>query len=105
TYHIDSIDKKEVRRNAPPPFTTSTLQQDAGKRLKLGAKKTMQLAQKLYEGAELGSAGRVGLITYMRTDSIRISDEAAKMASEFIYENYGKEYLPDAPVSRSVVPK
>jgi len=93
-YRIVSIVKKEVRRAAAPPFTTSTLQQDAGRRLRFNTKKTMQIAQKLYEGVELGRSGLVGLITYMRTDSTRVSDEAASAAEQFIYENYGKEYLP-----------
>jgi DNA topoisomerase I len=94
SYAITEIARKEVKRNAPAPFTTSTLQQDAGRRLKMATKRAMQVAQKLYEGVDLGPRGRVGLITYMRTDSVRISDEAAQMAEEFIYENYGKEYLP-----------
>jgi DNA topoisomerase-1 len=93
-YHIDTIEKKEVKRNAPAPFTTSTIQQEASRRLKMATKRTMMLAQKLYEGVELGSKGPVGLITYMRTDSTRISDEAAQMAEEYIFDNYGKEYLP-----------
>ena len=94
TYKIASVTKKEVRRSAPPPFTTSTLQQDAGRRLRFSTKKAMDVAQKLYEGVELGSQGLTGLITYMRTDSIRVSEEAVGMAQEFIYENFGKEYLP-----------
>jgi DNA topoisomerase I len=96
SYAITEIVRKEVKRNAPAPFTTSTLQQDAGRRLKMATKRAMQVAQKLYEGVDLGPRGRVGLITYMRTDSVRISDEAMQMAEEFIYENYGKEYLPAA---------
>lgn len=94
SYKIASATKKEVRRSAPPPFTTSTLQQDAGRRLRFSTKKAMDLAQKLYEGVELGSQGLTGLITYMRTDSTRVSEEAVGMAEEFIYENFGKEYLP-----------
>ncbi|HVK37019.1 MAG TPA: type I DNA topoisomerase [Candidatus Kapabacteria bacterium] len=94
SYAITGVARKEVKRNAPAPFTTSTLQQDAGRRLKMATKRAMQVAQKLYEGVDLGPRGRVGLITYMRTDSVRVSDEAAQMAEEFIYENYGKEYLP-----------
>lgn len=93
-YSISSISRKEVKRNAPPPFTTSTLQQDAGRRLRVSSKRAMELAQKLYEGVDLGSHGRLGLITYMRTDSVRVSDEAMEMAEQFIYENYGKDYLP-----------
>ena len=102
SYAISSIARKELTRNAPLPFTTSTLQQEAGRRLKLGPKKTMQIAQKLYEGVEMGPRGRIGLITYMRTDSTRVSDEAIQMATEHIYENYGQEYLP--PSSRSRTP-
>ncbi len=94
TYSIKRIEKKEAKRNAPPPFTTSTLQQEAGRRLRINSKRVMQLAQKLYEGVEIGRHGRLGLITYMRTDSVRVSDEAVQMAEEFIYENYGKEYIP-----------
>lgn len=93
-YRIRGVSKKEVRRKAPPPFTTSTLQQDAGRRLRMRPKAAMSNAQKLYEGVEIGTKGRVGLITYMRTDSVRVSDEAADAAEAFIYENYGKEYLP-----------
>lgn len=93
-YEIVKVEKKEVRRKAPPPFTTSTLQQDAGRRLRMKPKIAMSNAQKLYEGVEIGSKGRVGLITYMRTDSVRVSDEAAGAAEEWIYENFGKEYLP-----------
>lgn len=96
SYAIGVIARKEVRRNAPAPFTTSTLQQDAGKRLKMATRRTMQIAQKLYEGVDLGARGRVGLITYMRTDSVRVSDEAMRMAEEYVFENFGKEYLPPA---------
>lgn len=94
SYAISHVSKKEVRRSAPPPFTTSTIQQDAGRRLRFSTKKVMDLAQKLYEGVELGAQGLTGLITYMRTDSTRVSEEAVGMAEEFIYENFGKEYLP-----------
>jgi DNA topoisomerase-1 len=93
SYAVSSLQKKEVKRNAPLPFTTSTLQQEASKRLKINPQRTMKLAQSLYEGVDLGARGRVGLITYMRTDSTRISDEASQGAQEFIYENYGKEYM------------
>lgn len=97
-YKITDIQVKEVKRNAPAPFTTSVLQQTASSRLGFSPKKTMMLAQKLYEGIE-GSKeeGLVGLITYMRTDSTRISDEAVNSARDFIGKNYGKEYLPDKP--------
>ncbi len=81
-------------KSPAPPFTTSTLQQEASRRLNFQARRTMKAAQELYEGVEVGSEGPVGLITYMRTDSLRISDDAAALAKEFILENYGKEYYP-----------
>jgi DNA topoisomerase I len=93
-FAITDIQKKPVRRNPPPPFITSTLQQEAARRLRFHAKRTMMLAQKLYEGIDLGEEGRVGLITYMRTDSTRLSEDSVKDVREFIYSNYGKEYLP-----------
>jgi DNA topoisomerase-1 len=96
-YSVADIQKKPVRRNPPAPFITSTLQQEAARRLRFQAKRTMMLAQKLYEGVELGEAGRVGLITYMRTDSTRLSEDAVKEVREYIYSNYGKEYLPHEP--------
>lgn len=96
-YEIKSVDKKVVKRNPPPPFITSTLQQEAARRLRFSAKRTMMLAQKLYEGVELGAEGSSGLITYMRTDSTRLSEEAVAHAREYIYANYGKEYLPKEP--------
>ncbi|CUS89582.1 DNA topoisomerase-1 [Candidatus Kryptonium thompsonii] len=94
---ISDIRKKEILRNPPPPFITSTLQQEASNKLRFSPKKTMMLAQQLYEGVELGDEGRVGLITYMRTDSTRLSDEAVSAVREYIYNNYGKEYLPQTP--------
>jgi DNA topoisomerase-1 len=94
SYAVSDIQKKPVRRNPPPPFITSTLQQEAARRLRFHAKRTMMLAQKLYEGIELGPEGRVGLITYMRTDSTRLSEDAVRDVRQFVYENYGKEYLP-----------
>jgi DNA topoisomerase-1 len=94
TYSITDLQKKPVRRNPSPPFITSTLQQEAARRLRFHAKRTMMLAQKLYEGIDLGEEGRVGLITYMRTDSTRLSEDAVKEVREYIYTNYGKEYLP-----------
>ncbi len=97
SYSIADIQKKPVRRNPPPPFITSTLQQESARRLRFQAKRTMMLAQKLYEGVELGDEGRVGLITYMRTDSTRLSDDAVKDVREYIYANYGKEYVPHEP--------
>lgn len=95
-YNISSINKRETRRNAPPPFTTSLIQQEAAKRLNFANKKTMQVAQKLYEGVTIGSE-TVGLITYMRTDSQRISPEAEEAARAFIENSYGADYLPLTP--------
>ncbi len=94
-FQIDDVQRKPVRRNPYPPFITSTLQQDAARRLRFPAKRTMMLAQKLYEGVELGKEGRVGLITYMRTDSTRLSDDAVRDVREFILSQYGKEFLPE----------
>jgi DNA topoisomerase-1 len=94
SFFVGDIQKKPVRRNPPPPFITSTLQQEAARRLRFRAKRTMMLAQKLYEGIDLGPEGRVGLITYMRTDSTRLSEDAVRDVRRYIYENYGKEYLP-----------
>jgi len=96
-FKIIDIQKREVQRNPPPPFITSSLQQEAARRLRFPAKKTMMLAQQLYEGVELGEEGSVGLITYMRTDSTRLSDEAVAAVREYIYNNYGGEYLPKEP--------
>ncbi|HYM19491.1 MAG TPA: type I DNA topoisomerase [Candidatus Kapabacteria bacterium] len=92
-YRIDSVNKREVKRNAPPPFITSSMQTTASARLRYNPRKTMRLAQKLYEGIELGAEGLTGLITYMRTDSTRISDEARNAVVNFIRQNYGNEYV------------
>ncbi len=97
TYSIADIQKKTVKRIAPAPFITSTLQQEAASRLRFSAKRTMMLAQKLYEGIDLGDEGIVGLITYMRTDSTRLSDEAVAAVRGYIYDSYGPEYLPREP--------
>jgi len=94
SYIVGKIEKKEVKKQAPPPFTTSKLQQEASRWFRFSAKKTMTVAQKLYEGIDLGKEGSVGLITYMRTDSVRISDDALKSVRNFISENYALEYLP-----------
>lgn len=94
---VKSIKKGKKNRNPLPPFTTSTLQQDANKKLNFMTKRTMSVAQGLYEGVEVKGYGTVGLITYMRTDSVRISDEAQGKAKEFIESVYGKEYLPSSP--------
>jgi len=95
---VESVVTKEKKRNPVPPFTTSKLQQDAARRLRFTVKKTMMLAQRLYEGVELGEEGRIGLITYMRTDSTRIADEAMQMVRSYISDVYGGPYLPEKPV-------
>lgn len=90
--------KKSVRRKSPAaPFTTSTLQQEASRRLSFQARRTMKVAQELYEGLEIQNMGPVGLITYMRTDSQRVSDEARAQAYDFIKEKYGEDYIPETP--------
>ncbi|MEK5391998.1 type I DNA topoisomerase [Margalitia sp. FSL K6-0131] len=91
-YTVASVTKKERKRNPSPPFTTSSLQQEAARKLNFRAKKTMMLAQQLYEGIDLGKEGSVGLITYMRTDSTRVSEVAQSEAASYIKENYGEEY-------------
>lgn len=91
------IEKKERKRFPDPPFITSTLQQEASRKLKFTAKKTMMLAQQLYEGVEIGNEGSVGLITYMRTDSVRVAPEAQDWARRYIEDRFGKEYLPEKP--------
>ncbi len=96
-YTVRSVERKERRRNPLPPFITSKLQQDAGRKLRFGVKRTMGLAQRLYEGVELGAEGSVGLITYMRTDSTRVSEDAIKEVREFIGDQYGAGYLPEGP--------
>jgi len=95
---VSKVDKKERRRNPSPPFITSTMQQEANRKLRFPAKRTMGLAQKLYEGIELGERGPVGLITYMRTDSTRINKDALAEVREHIKQNYGEELLPAKPV-------
>jgi len=92
-YRVVGIDKKNRSKNAPPPYITSTLQQDASSRLRFSPKRTMRLAQDLYEGIELGAEGSTGLITYMRTDSTRISAEAEGKVQEWIKGNLGDKYL------------
>jgi len=96
-FAVAAVERKERRRNAPPPFTTAKLQQEAANRLGFTARKTMTLAQRLYEGVELGDEGAVGLITYMRTDSVRLSSEAVDAVRGFIAERYGKDHLPESP--------
>ena len=92
-WRVSSVKERETRRNAAAPFTTSTIQQEASRKLKFRVRKTMQLAQALYEGVDLGAEGTQGLITYMRTDSTRIADSAREAAREFIEATYGKEFV------------
>jgi DNA topoisomerase-1 len=96
-WKVKSVSRGERRRNPAAPFITSTLQQEAGRKLHFTAKKTMMLAQQLYEGLALGADGEVGLITYMRTDAVRIAPEAQAEARAWIAERLGPEYLPDTP--------
>jgi DNA topoisomerase-1 len=96
-YTVSKVEQKDRNEKAAPPFTTSTLQQQASIRLHYSAKKTMMIAQRLYEGVELGSDGAVALITYMRTDSTRVSNDALKDCREHIQKQYGAPYLPAQP--------
>jgi DNA topoisomerase-1 len=97
TWQVVSVTQKEKKRNPPPPFTTSKLQQAAYNRLRYTAKRTMALAQRLYEGVELGEEGSVALITYMRTDSVSVSNDALVQVRELIPERFGSSYLPEKP--------
>ncbi len=97
SFVVESVQQKERRRYPVPPFITSTLQQEASRKAGFSVKRTMMLAQRLYEGVELGDEGSVGLITYMRTDSTRVSQDALAGVRELIGERYGKNYLPDEP--------
>jgi len=96
-YKVSNIEKKEVKKNPYPPFTTSTLQQAAFQKLHFPAKKTMQIAQQLYEGINI-EKGSVGLITYMRTDSLNLSEESLRGAQKYIFEKFGKNYAPPSPL-------
>jgi DNA topoisomerase-1 len=96
-WQVASVTQREKKRNPPPPFTTSKLQQAAYNRLRYTAKRTMSLAQKLYEGVELGDEGSVALITYMRTDSVNVSADALAQVREMIPERFGSNYLPEKP--------
>jgi DNA topoisomerase-1 len=96
-WQVSSVTQKEKRRNPPPPFTTSKLQQAAYNRLRYTAKRTMALAQRLYEGVEMGQEGPVALITYMRTDSVRVSNDAIEEVRNVIGSNFGATYLPEKP--------
>lgn len=97
-YVVSEVTTKEKKRNPVPPFITSKLQQEASRKLRFSAKRTMQIAQKLYEGKELGSEGAVGLITYMRTDSTRVADSALGEVRDFIGGHYGPNYLPEKAI-------
>ncbi len=96
-YRVSAVKRGERRRKASAPFTTSTLQQEASRRLGFGTRKTMRVAQQLYEGIELSSGERMGLITYMRTDSTHVAAQAQQEARDFITEKYGKNYIPPKP--------
>lgn len=96
-WSVRSVEKKDLRRSAPAPFTTSTLQQDAAGKLGFSVKRTMGVAQRLYEGIEIGSEGAVGLITYMRTDSTRVAPDAISSVREWIGKKLGDSYLPQSP--------
>lgn len=96
-YTVTELKKSQRRKQPAPPFTTSTLQQEASRRLSFQARRTMKAAQELYEGINVEGMGAVGLITYMRTDSLRISDEAKTAAADLIKELYGADYLPEKP--------
>ena len=97
TFIVDKVQKKTVRKNPPPPFTTSKLQQEAIRRLRFTAKKTMMIAQQLYEGIDLGPGEPAGLITYMRTDSTRIADVAAAEAQQLILQQFGRDFALERP--------
>ena len=96
-YTVKSVKKRVTKKQPSPPFITSTMQQEASRRMGFSAKRTMKAAQELYEGVDIEGMGAVGLITYMRTDSLRISDEARKAAAQYIEMVYGKDYLPPEP--------
>ncbi len=102
TYQVDHIKTGKREKKAPLPFTTSTLQQEASKALNFSIQKTMRIAQQLYEGVDVKGAGTVGLITYLRTDSTRVSDEAKSAAISFISENYGEDYLQEGAAKAKV---
>lgn len=96
-FSVANVEKRERQKDPPPPFITSTLQQEAAKTLRFSVKKTMMIAQQLYEGIELGKEGPIGLITYMRTDSTRLSSHAVEEARGFIKANFGDNFLPSRP--------
>ncbi len=96
-YTVSSVKKGSRKKSPTPPFITSTLQQEASRRLSFQGRRTMRAAQELYEGVSVGELGTVGLITYMRTDSLRISEEARAMGNDYIVKTYGEKYLPKKP--------
>ena len=96
-FTVGEVRRKDQFRHPSPPFTTSTLQQEANRRLGYSAARTMNVAQQLYEGVDLGAEGTVGLITYMRTDSVRVAESAQREAQEYVKKTFGASYLPDAP--------
>ena len=97
SFAVTGVKEQEKTRNPAPPFTTSTLQQEASRKLNMNPRRTMSIAQQLYEGVDITGEGTVGLITYMRTDSLRLSDEATAAAGRFITARYGREYYPGKP--------
>src|SRR5574337_570211 len=97
TFRVADLTKKEKRRNPVPPFTTSKLQQESVRKLRFTARRAMQIAQQLYEGIEIGQEGAVGLITYMRTDSVRVSPDAQAEAAGYIAERFGRTFVPERP--------
>ena len=101
SYRVTEVKRTERTKKAPLPFTTSTLQQEASKALNFSTQKTMRLAQQLYEGVDVKGEGTIGLITYLRTDSIRVSEEAEEMARDYIAAQYGKEYAGEGTVKKS----
>ncbi|MFC1715416.1 type I DNA topoisomerase [Candidatus Poribacteria bacterium] len=98
-FTVEKVDRKERKRRPVPPFITSKLQQEASRKLRFTARKTMSVAQQLYEGVEMGTEGGVGLITYMRTDSTRVAKEALDSVRGYIGEKYGSDYLPAKPIN------
>ncbi len=100
-FRVENVEKKEKKRNPVPPFITSTLQMEASRHFGFSSARTMNIAQGLYEGIEMGNEGTEGLITYMRTDSVRLAPEAIQEARNYIVNQYGKEYLPDQPKTYS----
>ena len=92
-YIVSSLDEKDRIRKAPAPFTTSSMQQDAANKINFSTRKTMMVAQQLYEGIEIKGHGTIGLVSYIRTDSVRISDEAKAQAREYILEKMGEAVL------------